>query len=145
MKNIFIILFTFIAVIQTNAQNDEYSISLTPDSSFENLRFSCGEIIDARRNKENIGFVYRVFKGQVSAQLPGGILFPLKKTFDQITPINKKKLVFIIRYLYISENTAPHVEQTFCKIEFEFAKRIDTNLYSLGIFDSHIISGSNNQ
>ncbi|PCI98358.1 MAG: hypothetical protein COB15_05980 [Flavobacteriales bacterium] len=144
MKLLTIILF-LIAFNQSNAQKDDYIISLVPNSVLESLHFSCSEVIDARHNKQNIGFVYKDFvKKQVPAQLEGEFTSHLKKTFDKLIPNKETQLVFIIRYLFIAEVTAPQTEQAFCKIEIEFAKRIDTNLISLGIFDSHIVSGSTN-
>ena len=71
MKLLTIILF-LIAFNQSNAQKDDYIISLVPNSVLESLHFSCSEVIDARHNKQNIGFVYKGFvKKQVPAQLEG--------------------------------------------------------------------------
>ena len=89
MKKCILFISILISFVSTNAQNDDYIISLAPKSTFENLRFSCIEVIDARKNKKNIGFVYRVFKGKVSAQLPEEFSSHLKKTFDKIIPIKK--------------------------------------------------------
>jgi hypothetical protein len=142
MRTLTIILLLVVSVFQSKAQGNEYIISLVPDSVCESLRFSCSDVLDARNNKKNIGFVQiGLINKIVLAQLNGGFTNHLKQTIDKLVPDNKTQLTLIFRFFIIAENTNPEIEESYCKIEIEFAKKVDGKLFSLGIFDSHIIGG----
>jgi hypothetical protein len=122
------------------SQNVVHIIRLNPDSALRDIRFSCLEVLDARTNKENIGFP--IGNANAVAQFEGSFVGHLKSTFDKILPQEEGKLglIVIIRDLEISEKTEGTSNQGFCRVEIEFAKKVDTLLHSLGIFDAHIVS-----
>jgi hypothetical protein len=122
------------------SQNVVHIIRLNPDSALKNIRFFCLEVLDARTNKENIGFP--IGNANAVAQFEGSFVGHLKSTFDKILPQEEGKLglVIIIRDLEISEKIEYSGKLGFCRVEIEFAKRVDTILYSLGVFDAHIIA-----
>ena len=139
MKKLVLVVFLMIESI-VYAQNVVHIIRLNPDSALKSIRFSCLEVLDARTNKENIGV--GIGKANAIAQFEGSFIEHLKTTLAKILPQEEGKLglIVIIRDLEISEKTEGTSNQGFCRVEIEFAKKVDTLLHSLGIFDAHIVS-----
>lgn len=139
MKKLALFIVLIISSWVVYAQNVVHVIRLNPDSALKNIRFSCLEVLDARTNKENIGSA--IGNANAVAQIEGDFTGHLKTTLDKMLPQEEGKLglIVIFRDIEISEKTESSSKLGLCKIEIEFAKRVDTTLYSLGVFDAHII------
>lgn len=142
MKKIVFLIFITISSI-AYAQNIVHVIKLNPDSTLKNRRFSCLEVMDARINKENIGSA--IGNANAIAQLAGDFVSHLTTTINKMLPQDegKPRLIIIVRNLSISEKTESTEKLAFCKVEIEFAKKVDSTLYSLGVFDANIIGKGN--
>ncbi|MBV6483894.1 MAG: hypothetical protein KFKLKKLM_00355 [Flavobacteriales bacterium] len=142
MKKIVFLIFITISSI-AYAQNIVHVIKLNPDSALKNRRFSCLEVMDARINKENIGSA--IGNANAIAQLAGDFVSHLTTTINKMLPQDegKPRLIIIVRNLSISEKTESTEKLAFCKVEIEFAKKVDSTLYSLGVFDANIIGKGN--
>lgn len=142
MKKIVFLIFITISSI-AYAQNIVHVIRLNPDSVSTKFRFSFVEVLDARANKENIGV--DIGSAKAIAQFEGGFTNHLTKTLSKMLPLdsNKLGLIMIIRDLEIFENNSAEIAQGFCRLEIEFAKKVDITLYSLGIFDANIMGKGN--
>ncbi|MCB9175022.1 MAG: hypothetical protein H6589_10475 [Flavobacteriales bacterium] len=140
MRKHILLFLLIIGSISIHAQDVIHFIRLNPDSALNNIRFSCLDVLDARTNTENIG--NSIGPAGAVAQLEGGFTESLKTTLLKMLPQqeNKLGLVFIIRELEISERVDEINSFGFCNLEIEFAKKVDTLLFSLGVFDAHIVS-----
>lgn len=120
------------------SQEAVHIVRLEPLFSLKDIRFSCLEVLDARTNKNHIGHI-QLGSVPAIAQLEDDFTDHLTKTFFKLLPNDNEKqgLVFIIRDLEITEKQIPMSEQGFCRVEIEFAKKIDTSLFSLGVFEAH--------
>lgn len=142
MKKLVLFIVLIISSWVVYAQNVVHIIRLNPDSALKNIRFSFSEVLDARTNKcDEIGCVY-VGNANATARFESEFIYHLKTTLAKMLPQEEGKLglVIIIRDLEISEKIEYSGKLGFCRVEIEFAKRVDMMLYSLGIFDAHIIA-----
>ncbi len=140
MKQLLLSILLFLGV-STYAQSDSIIFELNTDSALTNIDFSCSKIIDARNNKENIGVIKN---GKKPVYFKGGFTTHLKETIDKLLPANKNKteLVLIIRDFTIMEDIGTQNQYGYCYIEIEFAKYLDTVLYTLGVFNANIAENS---
>lgn len=140
MKKLIILAFLVVSCGVMYTQNVVHIVRLNTDSVLKDMRFFCADVVDARVNKGDvIGHVY-VGGAEATARFESGFTEHLKGALTKILPPEKDKLglVLIIRDLQISEKQGAMTKLGFCRVEIEFAKRVDTLLYSLGIFDAHI-------
>lgn len=138
MRKHILLFLLLIGSIFIQAQDRVRIVSLKPDSALKNIRFSCAGVIDARPNKDDIGHIPLGFSYEV-VQLEGDFTEHLKRTIIKLLPFenDKSKLLVIVRDLEVTEKEVSLSEHGFCRVEIEFAKKIDTSLYSLGVFDAH--------
>jgi hypothetical protein len=143
-----IVLFFILIIIFTSSYSQETTrfISLSSDSSFKEIPFYCVDVIDARTNKENIGYVLKgIGNKRIPAQFEDGFLPHLNKLCTTILPKEDDKigLILIIRKLSITDNLSTQYPYSDCQIEIEFAKKVEDKLYSLGIFNTQLIGSTN--
>ena len=146
MKKIVLFFILIIAFATSYSQVTTRFISLNPDSSFKEIPFYSVDVIDARTNKENIGYVFKgIGNKRIPAQFEDGFLPHLNKFCTTILPKEDAKigLILIIRKLSITDHTNAQYSYSDCQIEIEFAKKIEDKLYSLGIFDTQLIGNTN--
>ncbi|MFK7810763.1 MAG: hypothetical protein AB8F74_23345 [Saprospiraceae bacterium] len=124
-------------------QEQDYIVELkTPLIQIKNYGVNCSEVIDKRIDKSNLG---RVFKGRTDktrgANFPGDFTEYFKNRLESL--LERKEgnidLVFIIHKLQVNEEKLDLEKYGHCYLEIEFAKRIDSDLFSLGIFESKIV------
>lgn len=141
-----LVLILIILLVSNQSKASELTIELIPDSATIGINFSCLRVIDARDNKDNIGFVTRgLKKNDARVIFPSEFKEYLELTINKILPenINNPKLVLLFRNIIVSENIGTMNQYGYCNVEVEFARQTDTLLYSLGVFHSSIIENSN--
>ena len=137
---------SFILFICSQSKASDLIIELAPTSATVGVNFSCLKVIDARDNKDNLGFVTRGLKNNDSK-----VIFPskfkeyLELTINKLLPKNpdNPKLVILFRNLVVSENIGTMNQYGYCNLEVEFARQTDSLLYSLGTFQANIIENNN--
>lgn len=140
MKNILIILFTFL--LNTNivhAQLRPITVKLKDYSLSVNTNFTCAGIIDKRIVKNNIGYArVGMNKSKTIALLDGDFTETIHKHINgMIRPSNNPEQIFIVFHeLDIKEDYESLSRVGLCKVEIEFVQQIDTSYYSLGFYSS---------
>jgi len=140
LKSFLLILIFSLASRQFKAS--DITVTLTPTSALSGIKFSSLKIIDDRIFKGNIGYVTR---GKL---VPNNkkIVFPekfetyMEKTLNILLPKKKESnnLVLIFKRFTVSEKIGTLNQYGFFNIEIEFARQVDTLLYSLGTFNANI-------
>ena len=141
MKKTILIIALILLNLITYSQATNITIELKPDSSLKGIHFSCLKVLDARYFKKSLGFVTRGSgKNKTGVQLLGNFEENLEKTITTLLPKgnDSPKLVLIIKDITISEHIETMTQIGFCNVEIEFAKQVDTLLYSLGILHANI-------
>jgi hypothetical protein len=121
-------------------------IELNTDSLLSEYGFYCSEIIDKRDSKNNIGYVSRgIGNNNTKIIFQEDSTKYLIKTLKNLLPKEETKpeIVLILKSIIASENIGTQNQYGFCNAEIEFAKQVDTSLYSLGTFYSSISEKSN--
>lgn len=136
----------YLCVLQPVNVHSQYDVLYVEPALIDPLtdvRFTCIEVIDARIDTI-IGFVHRGLSNTpVQAQLKGSFPKAMQKLLTKALPVDygKDKLVFIFHDVTIDEVITMSSETAYCTVELEVARRIDTSLYSLGMFESNLSAG----
>jgi hypothetical protein len=140
MKNIYIVtllLFT----INSFAQKKSHVVEINVENSLSQIDFRISKIIDNRLIKDNIGFAQKgMLNKRVPAILPDNFEPYLKTLFSKLL-IPKKdsiELVAIIHEFNVSEQTKTFSEFGNFRIQIEFAKIKNEQLYSVGFVEHQI-------
>jgi len=123
------------------SQGSEVIVELTPDSALKIIGFSSLRVVDARFSKDNIGYLSRgIGNNKKRVKFPNDFKKHLEETISFLLPDkkDKPKLVLIFRDLIVSENIGTQNQYGYCNMEIEFAKQVDTLLYSLGTIKANV-------
>ncbi|NQX99420.1 MAG: hypothetical protein HRT73_16310 [Flavobacteriales bacterium] len=121
-------------------------IELNPDIILKEFDFSIIKAIDKRASKDNVGYVSRgIGTNNTKVVLKDASTTYLENIIKKLLPKkeNNSEIVLIIRNILISENIGTQNQYGYCNTEIEFARQVDTSLYSLGTFYASIFEKSN--
>lgn len=110
-------------------------------ASLEDMSFTCGEIIDKRIIKKNIGAVRVGLNNKVvPAVFPGDFTDAMKIILQRMlgSSEGKEELVFIIHEFAVSDEVGTWKVAGLFRLEMEIARRKDGKLYSLGSYSADV-------
>lgn len=120
-------------------QSDQHVVHLTAPKQLNNLGFEIAEVLDRRIDKSNIGFAQIE---QSSKRVPA--IFPEKfepyidRTLKELSNSTGEKITIIIHEFFVAEYTKAASTQAKFRIQMEFAKLVDGQLYSVGFSEQEI-------
>lgn len=133
MKKLSIALLFLFFSLHLLAQTGPHTIELTTPGQFDQLGFEVAEVLDKRIVKSNIGFVQKgMGNKRFAAVLPDSFEVYMTKMLRKIILSEGEPLTLIFHEFNVSEHTKAASELGTFRIQMEFAKNIEGQLYSIG-------------
>lgn len=142
LKPIVILLLCFYSTSFLFSQKKVKQIKINSNPFSIVTKFKCERIIDNRLIKDNIGYIRKgTDNSKVIAQLKGDFKSTLKDLINtsMLSPSDDaEQLVFIIHQFNIAERIGNLTKNGRARVEIEFARSHNSELYSLGRFKADI-------